>query len=69
MFVALGIEEHDATIVKIEGGAGVRVVLDSVPSMPVSPDALDNDNGLLIAVCIEVLQLCKLFYLDTSQFY
>ena len=69
MFVALSIEEYNATIVKVEGGACTRVVLDCVPSLPVAPKALNNDDGLLIAVGVELLKLLMLLYLDTSQFY
>ena len=69
MFVALDIEEHDATIVEVEGGACTRVMLYGMPNMPVAPNALYNDNGLLIAVGVELFKLCILFYLDTSQFY
>ena len=69
MLVALGIEEHDATIVQVEGGASARIMFNSVPSLPVAPDALDNDDGLLIAVGVELLKLLMLLYLDTSQFY
>ena len=65
MFVALGIAEHDATVVEVEGGACTRVVLDGVPSLPVTPDALDDDDGLLIAVGVELFQLCALLYIDT----
>ena len=69
MFVTLGIEEHDTAIVEVEGGAGARVVLYSVPSLPVAPDTFYNDDRLLIAMGIELLQLCILFYLNTSQLY
>ena len=55
MFVALGIEEHDATVVEVERGAGTCVVLYSVPSLPVAPDTFYNDDGLLVAVSIELL--------------
>ena len=67
MFVALDIEEHDATIVEVEGGACTRVVLDGVPSLPVAPDAFDNDDGLLIAVGVELLKLLMLLYLALGQ--
>ena len=50
MFVALGIEEDDATVIQVERGACARVVLDSVPGLPVAPNALDDDDGLLVAV-------------------
>ena len=69
MLVALGIEEHDATIVQVEGGASARIMFNSVPGLPVAPDALDNDDGLQIAVVIELFKLCMLLYLNTSQFY
>ena len=69
MLIALGIAEYDATVVKVEGGASTCVVFDSVPSLPVAPNALDDDDGLLVAVGIELLKLCMLLYLDTSQFY
>ena len=68
MFVALGIEEYDATVVEVEGGACTRVVLDSVPSIPITPDTFYNDDGQLITVGVELFKLCMLFYLDTSQF-
>ena len=69
MLVALDIEEHDATIVQVEGGASTRIMFNSMPGLPVTPDALDNDDGLLIAVVIELFKLCMLLYLDTRQFY
>ena len=65
MLVTLGIAEHDATIVEVEGGACTGIVLDSVPSLPVAPDAFDNDDRLLIAVGVEQLKLLMLLYLDT----
>jgi len=64
MLIALGIAEYDATVVEVKGGACMRVVLDSVPSLPVAPDAFDDDDGLLIAVGIELLKLLMLLYLD-----
>ena len=67
MLIALGIAEYDATIVEVEGGACTRVVLDSMPSLPVAPDAFDNDDGLLIAVGVELLKLLMLLYLDMRQ--
>ena len=67
MFVALCIAEYDTTVVEVEGGACTRIVLDGVPSLPVAPDAFDNDDGLLIAVGIELLKLLMLLYLDTCQ--
>ena len=67
MLIALGIAEYDATIVEVEGGACTRVVLDSMPSLPVVPDAFDNDDGLLIAVGLELLKLLMLLYLDMRQ--
>ena len=66
MLIALGIAEYDATIVEVEGGACTRVVLDGVPSLPVTPDALDDDDGLLIAVGVELLKELMLLDLDTS---
>ena len=68
MFVPLGIEEYDATIVQVEGGACACILLNSVPSIPLAPDTFYNDDGLLIAEGIELFKLCMLFYLDTSQF-
>ena len=67
MFVALCIAEYDATVVEVEGGACTRVVLDGMPSLPVAPDAFDNDDRLLIAVGVEQLKLLMLLYLDTYQ--
>ena len=67
MFVALCIAEYDATVVEVEGCAYTRVVLDGMPSLPVAPDAFDNDDRLLIAVGVEQLKLLMLLYLDTRQ--
>ena len=55
MFVALGVEEHDATIVEVEGGACPRVLFDSMPHLPIAPDTFDDDDGLLIAMGVELL--------------
>ena len=67
MLVALGIAEYDATVVEVEGGACTRVVLDSVPSLPVAPDAFDDDDGQLIAAGVELFKLLMLLYLYTRQ--
>ena len=67
MLIALGIAEYDATIVEVEGGACTRVVLDSMPSLPVAVNTFDNDDGLLIAVGVELLKLLMLLYIDTRQ--
>ena len=67
MLIALGIAEYDATIVEVEGGACTRVVLDSMPSLLVVPDAFDDDDGLLIAVGVELLKPLMLLYLDMRQ--
>ena len=64
MLIALGIAEYDATVVEVEGGACTRVVLNGLPGVPVAPDAFDDDDGLLIAVGIELLKLLMLLYLD-----
>ena len=50
MLVALDVKEDDATIVEVESGANTYVFLDSMPSVPVAMDTLDDDDGLLLAV-------------------
>ena len=67
MLVTLGIAEHDATIVEVEGGACTGIVLDSMPSLPVAVNTFDNDDGLLIAVGVELLKLLMLLYIDMRQ--
>ena len=67
MFVTLGIEQYDATVVEVEGGACACVVFDGVPSLPIAPDTFYNDDGLLVTVGIELLQLRMLLYLDMCK--
>ena len=54
MFVTLGIEEYDATIIEVEGSACTAVMFDSMPRLPVAPDALDDDDRLLVAMGVEL---------------
>jgi hypothetical protein len=66
MFVALGIEEHDATVIEVEGGACAFVVLDSMPSFPITPDVLNDDDRPLVAMRVELFKLFVLLNINAS---
>ena len=69
MFVALCIEEDDTTVIEVEGGTCAFVVLDSMPSLPITPDAFDDDDGLLVAMRVDLFKQFVLLDINVSQFY
>jgi hypothetical protein len=55
MFETLGVEEDDATIIEVEGGTCTLVMFDSMPGFPITEDAFDDDDGLLVKMRIKLL--------------
>ena len=66
LFVAPVIEKNDATVVKVESDARTSVVLNGMPGRPIAPYTLNDDDGLLVAVSIELLKSFLLFYLNAG---
>jgi hypothetical protein len=67
MLIALGIKEHDATVVEVEGGTCTSVAGYLLPPLWVAPDVFDHHHGLLVAMNHEGLEAIPLVDRNASK--
>ena len=67
MLIALGIKEHDATVVEVEGGTCTSVAGYLLPTLWVAADVFNDQYGLLVAMNHEGLEAIPLVDGDASK--